>query len=226
MKTKIVTGYIPIQGHVRSAKEYGELGEELFGKLHGDFDIHPFYETIDQTWLCKLIRKSGVDVTHSEADNPEKNTLAYHCAINQKFMWLLRAAMLDPLPSTFVWIDYGIGHVEGVTPEIVNEFMRKIEQDDFAMPGCLPLEGLMVNDLWPCWRFCGGVMVVPRDKVFPLFNEISKYVSQQLFKTHNVTWDMNNVAAVEKDLPGLRWYKADHDETMFTAYGDDLCVRH
>src|SRR5438045_5873682 len=128
----------------------------MFGKLAGDFYIHPFYEMVKDTWLLKMITQLPVSarlmkiagVTHSVADNPQKNTLAYHCVQHQKFGWLLKAQMLNPQAKTFVWTDYGIGHVPGVTPAVVNDFMAGVRVGDFAIPGCIPREGLLINDAW------------------------------------------------------------------------------
>lgn len=224
----LVTGYVPIPGHPRSAKEYGDLGENMFGKLQGDFYVHPFYETVPETWLSKLVNNPKLykvaNVTHSVGDNPAKNTLAYHCVNHQKFAWLLKAAILNPQADTLVWMDYGIGHVPGVTPDVVNEFMAKVQKDDFAVPGCVPKEGLLIADAWPCWRFCGGVIVVPAAATLPLFQLIKLEMRRHIKKTYNVSWEVNTLARCEKHLPRLRWYYADHNETMFTNYGDGLCA--
>lgn len=221
MFCKLVTGYVPIQGHPRSAEEYGRLGENLFGGLRGDFIVHPFYETVQETWLAKLIQKLGIDVTHSTADNPKKNTLAYHCVQHQKFAWLLKAAISDPRPDTFVWLDYGIGHVPGVTADVVSNFMASVRMNDFAVPGCWLRNVLLINDYFPCWRFCGGLMVVPRDKVHRLYKTIKQEVANHIKRTRNVTWEVNSLAVIERCLPGpLRWYQADHDQTMFTNYAE------
>lgn len=229
-RKKLVTGYIPIQGHPRSAKEYGELGADLFSKLDcvaGDFSIHPFYETVGETWLAKDIQSLPQPIadglTHSTADNPAKNSLAYMCVIHQKFAWLLKAAIADPSPETFVWVDYGIGHVPGVTVGVVNAFMAAVDPNDFAIPGCWEREGLVISDFFPCWRFCGGLIVVPRDKVYKLYKTIKNNVQQHMFKTNNISWEVNTLARAEPNLPPIRWYKADHDQTMFTNYGAPPC---
>lgn len=216
MLCKLVTGYVPIQGHPRSAEEYGRLGENLFGGLRGDFIVHPFYETVQETWLAKLIQKLGIDVTHSTADNPKKNSLAYMCVQHQKFAWLLKAAIADPRPDTFVWVDYGINAI-GVTADVVSNFMASVRMNDLAIPGCWPRNVLMINDYFPCWRFCGGLMVVPRDQVHKLYKAIKQEVTNHIRKTGNVTWEVNSLAAVEPTLP-IRWYQADHNQTMFTNY--------
>lgn len=225
MSVRIVTGYIPIINHTRKASEYNELGANMFGPLSDlGFDIMPFMETVQETWLWKLI--GGRNVTHSVADNPEKNTLGYHCVNHQKFAWLLKAAIADPTPETFVWLDYGIGHVPGVTPAVVHEFISSITPHTFAIPGCWTREYAQEhsNFLWPNWRFCGGVMVVPRDKLHVLFKRVKQEAKQHIQRTNNVTWEVNTLANIECTLPGpLRWYYADHNQTMFTNFGVDLC---
>lgn len=223
--TALVTGYIPIQGHPRTAAEYGELGQNMFGALQGDFYVHPFYETIGETWLTKAIRglPNPSLLMHSVGDNGAKNTLAYHCVQHQKFAWLLKAKLADPSTRTFVWMDYGIGHVPGVTPAVVNDFMAAVKPNDFAIPGCLERDGLLINDSWPCWRFCGGLLVVPATHVYTLYKTVKDHVVRHMKKANNVTWEVNALARVEPHLPGLRWYKADHNETMFTHYGEKPC---
>lgn len=218
----LVTGYIPIQGHPRSAKEYGELGENMFGGLAGDFTIHPYYEQVAETWLAKHIQALPAPIanslSHSTADNGDKNSLAYHCVQHQKFAWLLKALIHHPMADTFIWMDYGIGHVPGVTPGVVNDFMASVKASDFAVPGCWERKGVMITDFFPCWRFCGGLMVVPRDKVYKLYKGVKREVMQHIANTNNITWEVNSLAKAEPNLPPIRWYKADHNETLFTNY--------
>ena len=49
-KIKVVTGFVPIVGHPRTAAEYGALGEKL-GELTDEFSVHPFYQKIEDCWL-------------------------------------------------------------------------------------------------------------------------------------------------------------------------------
>ena len=77
----------------------------------------------------------------------------------------------------------------------------------------------MVNHWFPCWRFCGGVMVVPRKKVQPLMEAVMSTVIEQVEKHAMVTWEVNTLAKAEQSgLIKPRWYQADHNETMFTGY--------
>lgn len=221
MVTQVVTGYIPIPKHTRTAAEYGEYGEKVFGPLAGaGVDIKRYMEQYQDTWLWKYISRAKVPPTHSAGDNGAKNTLAYMCVIHQKFGWLLKAAIENPKVDTFVWIDYGIGHVPGVTADVVWDFLQQVKPNDFAIPGCWPKGQAVLNDFMPCWRFCGGLMVVPRTHVHKLYKAIKGTALDHVNKTGNVTWEVNTMAEAEqnKKLPKLRWYQADHNETMFTAY--------
>lgn len=214
---QVVTGYVPIQSHPRVASEYGALGEKMFGPLaQKGVMVTPFYETLGECWMwraCQMVKK----LSHSVGDNPAKNTLAYHCVQHQKFAWLLKAAIKFPMADTLVWMDYGIAHVPGVTPEVVSNFLDRIQPDDFAIPGCWRREQMILNDFFPCWRFCGGVIVLPRNRVHKVYKTIKRTVLNHIQRTGNVTWEVNTLAEAEPQLP-VRWYQADHNETMFTGY--------
>jgi len=213
-KIKVVTGYIPIAGHPRSAKEYGDLGEKLRDIKH---PLQPYYGVVTSCWLYNLINALPFEPVWSVGDNPEKNTLAYHCVQHEKFQWLYQASLADKDADTFVWLDYGIMHVPGVTASVINECLDRVKKGDTAVPGCWPKQE--INDQWPCWRFCGGFMVVDRRDVQPLKNLIQAIAMLHLNVTKNVTWEVNTLARAEQTgkVP-IRWYKADHNEQLFTNY--------
>lgn len=224
---QVVTGYVPISNHPRTAKEYGELSEKVFGPLAGaGVPIKRYMEPVQATWLWKYISRGKRLPSSSTHDNPAKNTLEYHCVQHQKFGWLLKAAIEDPRPDTYVWIDFGIGHVPGVDAHVIWDFLQKIKSGDLAIPGCWDMkpENVVINPLWPCWRFCGGVMVVPRARVHKLFKAIKGTALEHVDNTKNVEWEVNTMARAEKmgRLPKFRWYQADHNETMFTGYTNGL----
>lgn len=213
-KVKVVTGYIPIAGHPRTPQEYGALGEQL---RELKVPVQPFYSAVTATWLYNLIKALPFEPIWSVDDFPEKNTLAYHCVQHEKFNWLYQAAQMDPDPDVFVWLDYGICHVPGVTPNVINEFLDRVKKNDTAIPGCWPVG--QVDDRRPCWRFCGGVMVVDRRDVQPLKNLIQAIALLHINVTKNVTWEVNSLARAEQTgkVP-IRWYAADHNEQLFTGY--------
>ncbi len=218
-KLKVVTGYIPIAGHPRDAAEYGALGEKL---RELKYPVQPFYAAVTSTWLYDMINALPFGPTWSVADNPQKNTLAYHCVQHQKFQWLYDASRMDPEPDTFIWLDYGICHVPGVNPGVINACLDAIRRGDLAIPGCWPHRG-QVDDAFPCWRFCGGFMVIPRKHVQRLNLLLKTLIMFHVQVTKNVTWEVNTLARAEQtDMLPIRWYQADHNETMFTNYAKDL----
>ncbi len=221
VKLKIITGYVPIIGHPRSAEEYGALGER-FRELPNIL-IHPFYSQYADCWLGRHLKTLKYSVTHSIGDNPQKNSEAYHVVQHQKFVWVASASIIDRVTDVFVWIDYGIFHVPGVTAKVILDFLDRVKEDDLAIPGCWQKSDparFPIEDQWPNWRFCGGVMVVPRSQAFPLFHAVRADVQKHLDVTHNLSWEVNTLARVEAAYPSLplRWYQADHNETMFTGY--------
>src|ERR1035437_7181810 len=127
-KIKVITGLVPLEEHPRKAVEYGALGERLAAAVSPVAPIKAFYSLLPHCWLHKFVWETGGAITHSSGDNPEKNTLAYHCVQHQKIDWLRQAAAEDPEPDTFVWIDYGIMHVPGVTMPVIREFLARVAE--------------------------------------------------------------------------------------------------
>lgn len=220
---QVVTGYVPIENHPRTAAEYGKLGEELFVPLvTAGVNVKRYMEPLELCWLSKYVDRFKDKPTPSVADNPAKNTLAYHCVQHQKFGWLLKAAIEDPRADTFVWLDYGVGHVPGVNADVVWDFLEKVKtytEDKVAIPGCWPKDENKVDFRYPCWRFCGGVMVVPRRRIHKLYKAVKTAALKHIDLTKNVEWEVNTLARVElaNQVP-FRWYQADHNETMFTGF--------
>ena len=213
----VVTAYVPIPNHPRSMTEYHELGQKLL-----DLDVPVMFqqETLDSCWLFNYLQWRGGKFTHSVADNPQKNSVAYHIVQAQKSEFLLGAAENNPQPDVFVWIDFGIFHLPGVTGTVIKEFLQRAESEQaIAIPGCWDPD-FKYEDSHPCWRFCGGLMVVPRKFVMALDIAMKYEYMRWLAHTNNLSWEVNTLARLErleKHLP-LWWYKADHDAQMFTGY--------
>jgi hypothetical protein len=218
VKLQIVTGYVPIPDHPRTPMEYGELGEKLAQVRAAP--VKAYYTTVQDCWLFRTLKAMDIPVTHSKGDNPAKNSLAYHIVQHQKFQWLAQALAHNEEAETFIWMDYGIFHLPGVTKEIVEDFLGRIRPDDLAIPGCWD-KGEIV-DTHPCWRFCGSMAIVPRKYVNPLNYAVKNLLFAHLKFIKNVPWEVNTWATVERaNLVPIRWYKADHNETMFTNYPGD-----
>jgi hypothetical protein len=215
----VVTAFVPIPCYPRSEAEYHDLGSHLLTIKH---TVLSAKGDLEHCWLYGHLRETDpAAIRHSIADNPSKNSLAYHIVQAQKTEFLEVAAYVDPVADVFVWIDYGIFHVPGVTQAIIDNFLDRADSEQaIAIPGCWQKDEHPYDDEWPYWRFCGGVMVVPRRFVGP-FNEAMKREYVRWFKkTGNISWEVNTLARLEKQDPDFPvwWYRADHDSTLFTNY--------
>jgi hypothetical protein len=213
MRARLVTGYVPLADHPRSAEEYGVLGEKLGGV---PVRKAAFYQRVEETWLHRFVKHLQVIPRVSAGDNPQKNTLAYHCVNHQKTEWLLAAVEKYPEDDVYVWVDYGIFHQPGITNEVIYNFMERVQNDAIYAPGCYD-KPVAVISAAPCWRFCGSVLAVPKMFVPMLHYACVRTAQQHIRSTNNVEWEINTIARVEKNerLP-FHWYRADHNATQFT----------
>lgn len=211
MKARLVTAYVPIAGHPRSAQVYGELGEKLGGV---PVRKKAFYQEVGSTWLAEYLKLLPERPSWSTGDNPEKNSLAYHCVQHEKIAWLKQAAA-EYDDDVFVWVDYGIFHQPGVCNEAIVRFMDSLDADTIYAPGCWSAP-VHVDSNAPCWRFCGSVLAVPRRYVERLDQEIGDQARATVAITRNVEWEVNTWARAEaKSTLPWRWYQADHDASQF-----------
>jgi hypothetical protein len=213
---RVVVGYIPIPGQPRGPEVYAELGLKL---KELKVQVHPFYETIKDTWMYQMVEALPFTPTVSVSDNPMKNSFYYHAVQHQKFLWLYKAMKHEANRNAkvFVYLDYGICHVSGVSPAVINDMLDRVSTADLCIPGCWPRGD--INDEHPCWRFCGGLLVVPRRYVQPLKNLVQVVSMLHVRVTRNVTFEVNTLSRVEQTgkIP-IKWYKADHDQSMFENY--------
>lgn len=221
-KVKVVTGYVRLENHPRKPEEYFELGQRL-GHALGMQELVCSYKRVSDLWLTQFLEKLPPlepPLSWSKGDNPAKNTLEYHCIQHEKFAWLSEAAHADQEPDTFVWIDYGIASQPGFNGDDLQSFLRRIRRNDFAIPGCWEQMIKDPVDSYPCWRFCGSVMVVPRQDTHRMFELVQSMTRLYVRAMKNVTWEVNTLARCEPFLKkvGLRWYPADHNVTQFTRY--------
>jgi hypothetical protein len=226
LRTTVVSAYVPVYGHPRSEQEYDRLGQQLLA-VNGRMLFAK--GGLDHCWLFRHLTDNywPDEVTYSVGDNPQKNTLAYHIVQAQKTEWLEVATYADPVADVFVWIDYGIFHIPGVTGRIIEDFLYRVQGEQaIAIPGCWKKDQHPYDDKQPCWRFCGGVMVVPRVHAERFNMAMKREYMRWLDKTKNVSWETNVLARLEQQdskLP-LWWYQADHDATMFTNYKTTQCA--
>jgi hypothetical protein len=215
----VVTGFVPIPDHPRAASTYHELGRRLTGIKQAPVQV--FQNALEDTWLRRLIEHHPLPITHAIADNPAKNTLAYHCVVHQKTAWMVEGARLRPDAEVIVWIDYGILHLPDVTVALIDNMLARARAEtQIAIPGCWPKTNLERIDLsYPCWRFCGGAVICHREYVERFHQMVREDVEDRIRRNGHVSWEVNTWARVEArgQLP-VRWYAADHNSTMFTGY--------
>ena len=214
VKIVVVTGYVRIPGHPRGADEYDRLGAQL--RELRVAPVRMFQSELEDCWLYEHVRDRRVE--HAVADNPKKNSLAYHVVQHQKTAWLISALETNPLADVLVWLDYGICHVPGVTAALIDAFLRRVAaRRAISIPGCNVVASALID--LPDWRFCGGALIVPRNLVVAFHDAVREVTLERLANAGHVTWEVNDWAEVErrKRVP-IRWYKADHNATLFTHY--------
>jgi len=217
-----ITAYVPIPGHTRTDAEYQRLAAPLH-MMALEVPLLSRTDRLENCWLHEYLHETHgdpPDVTHSVSDNPRKNTLNYHIVQAQKSEFLVDAAEACGMrPDVYVWIDYGIFHVPGVTPDVIREFLIRADgEQTIAIPGCWGGD-YTYDDDHPCWRFCGGVMIIPRNYIHEFDRAMKQEYVRWIERTNNVSWEVNTLARVEKrkELP-IWWYQADHDASIFTGY--------
>lgn len=142
-------------------------------------------------------------------DNPAKNTAGFHTIMNSKINLCLRAA--DYLGTNQIsWIDFGIGHVIKNEGAFQNLHKTNRLQDGLVFPGCWPR---LTNYVSPIsWRFCGGYF---HADVYSL-KRLDDVCNQIIHKIYpHVTWEVNIWAIAEANGISFKWYKADHNDTIF-----------
>jgi hypothetical protein len=221
MTAAVVTSFIPIPDHPRSMEEYARLAAPL---LNMPIHMLDLVIKLEDCWLFEYLEERFPDMkgfTHSVADNSAKNSLMYHIVQAQKTELLATATMIDRVSDVFIWVDYGILGLPGVTVDIIREFVQRAANEQaIVVPGCWDKGEFEYRDDYPCWRFCGGVMIVPRDYAYQFHIAMRNEYIRWLNVTGNISWEVNTLARLEKrDLAmPLWWYKADHDSSIFTNY--------
>lgn len=217
---KLVTGFVPIPNHPRSAEEYQALGRQWTEPLAIEgYSIHKGVCPVEKTALRPYVNAM---TTWKVGDNPAKNTMEYHLAQHQKMMFIYEAYQNTPVhPDAYVWIDLGIMHIPGMSVDVIRNYANRVEAGDtIDIPGCWSKEEaeLILETDYPVWRFCGGLIKVPSSLVPKFCVQTIVGAAAWLKLSNKLEWEVNTLARLEQlDILPLRWYKADHDATMFTG---------
>jgi hypothetical protein len=220
----VVTGFVPIPDHPRSELEYRALGQQL---IDTGVSLFQASGSLNSCWLQQLFNRNAAampELQHAVADNPCKNTIAYHVVQAQKIEWMRGVLRKHPdkvsIDDVLCWIDYAIFHVPGVTAKVIRKFLKRAKHEQsIVIPGCWNQQKDF-DDLQVNWRFCGGVAIVPV-RLVEAFDIAVKCEYLRLIREKRLlTWEVNVWANVEQRVPDLPiyQYRADHDDRLFTAY--------
>ena len=156
-----------------------------------------------------------------------KDSKAYMTLMCAKPEMLSRARALRPSYERYVWVDAGIRKIlpeEDAAARAVLagawarvDALGKERSGSILMPGCWPGRvrgdcGFFAERVF--WRFCGGFVIVPADLVAAFEAATLAGCKRIVEATGKSTWEVNVWALVEGDLP-VRWYRADHDPSIF-----------
>lgn len=221
MKVKLVSGYVDLG---RDNSKFKIAGDKL-RKVNVPKYIANMYP-LEGTWMHQFVQATTLGRSlHDQPPlraayngNATKDTVDYMCVQHEKVEWMRDAARNDPHTDVFVWLDYGIFNLKGVTQDHVEGFLKTAEGENFiSIPGCW--DKAPVADDKICWRFCGGALVAHRRHLDALGQEIRNVARTYILEKGIVEWEVNTWARVELEaaLP-IRWYSADHNPSMLINY--------
>ena len=181
-KVKVVSGYIPIPGILNVTesgfREYGARLKKACPCPTEFFDMTTPV-ALRHTWMARWLSQQpwGNEVQSSDpAPDPARFAapgikLLSNFVMHQKYEWLALAAINDPVPDVFVWLDYGVLKQSDMTELVVTDFLQRLERksvvDEIIAPGVRAIKVEPVpSESWD--RFCGSVVIVPRRLVFDL----------------------------------------------------------
>lgn len=157
-----------------------------------------------------------------------KDNIKFLTLMNSKSYFLNLA--LEQTPSTvdtLVWIDFGIFKITNDIEHFKTNFSKLKKQDKVLIPGGFRSKKLLsdqelIDSVY--WRFLGGLIVAPREKV-TIFNDANNIELLKLLKNQMMTWEVNIWANVEINNPELiKYFRADHNKTMFGFYDKKIIL--
>lgn len=168
-------------------------------------NVHVVPTPLRHAWDCTAV----VPPTHRTASKDTPEFLSLMCL---KLRYLTEACAYTDA-SHLAWIDFRIFHVVRDIPRVQGK-LQSLAKHSFPShmkilaPGCW--DPCPAMDLFEriCWRFCGGVLLGPRD-AFPL-----AYARQQALVAASlprITWEVNYWAMMDD---AFEWYAANHNDSI------------
>jgi len=143
----------------------------------------------------------------------EKDTRDFLLLQNSKIELLDLARSLDNVSTHFAWIDFGIMKIVR-DEESFRKRLRALHPPAGCVlaPGCwgAAAEAPPLTDDVVHWRFCGGFLLVDRNRIRDLVALNATLHADPV----SLTWEVNNWARMECAGFHFDWYKADHDDSI------------
>jgi hypothetical protein len=149
--------------------------------------------------------------------NTSKDTKEFLGLMNTKIEFIVKASDICN-DETFIWVDFGILKVVKNTEQFINTLQNINEMtfDKITIPGCWEIgKNFSVNQV--NWRFCGGLLIIPRKHIQMFFNH-SKNVLNDFctLPIYKLTWETNiwYIIELHRCKNEIEWYHADHNDSI------------
>ncbi len=227
----LVTGYVRLDAAHRGNDRYSDLGGRLLGTglpmvacldpaagVEAPATTTVLPATLEDCWYRRVV--GGLPLP--AAANPAKDTLDFLAVTHQKARWMADAAAHTDA-EVLAWVDFGIVHVPGVTPDVIRLFFDRLSRarlDVVTAPSIwgLPRPGQVDFDR-PAWFFAGGVLIVPRGLAHRFATSVEETAMAIAGRTRTATWEVNTWSALAATAPELfTSYRCDHDVSLFEHF--------
>jgi tetratricopeptide (TPR) repeat protein len=176
---------------------------------------------ISMSWsdlpINRHLIENGVSVLEKPKSLTEsKDTSDFLILMNSKPYFLLKSKDLTD-KETLVWVDFGILKITSDLEHFKSNFSKLKKYNQILIPGGFQpkkqlSEDELMNNIY--WRFLGGVIVCPKELVEQFCVDHTVELNKLLQK-NKITWECNIWANIEMNTKYMRYYRADHNKTMF-----------
>lgn len=142
-----------------------------------------------------------------------KDTFEFLTLMNAKVEFVEEVARASGA-AHLAWIDFNVWHVVQ-DADVVQTRLRSISRvDGVYVPGCWPAAAVAWDRIG--WRFCGGFFVGDRAALLAFAAQYRASLRRYL-DADGMTWEVNVWARLEQEGWTPRWYKADHNDSLFAV---------
>jgi hypothetical protein len=170
--------------------------------------IHRVLELEDTWTYSECVKYRDRMPVHRTAT---KDTFEFLTLMNAKVEFVEEVAQTC---SQVAWIDFNVWHVVK-DAEVARARLQSIPLvQGVYVPGCWPKAAVAWDRI--CWRFCGGFFVGCRAALLDFAQQYRASLCRYL-ESRGLAWEVNVWAQMEQEGWSPRWYKADHDDSLFAV---------